>query len=1110
MSGSTEPDEDLIEQFEAAWSDGVPDLDDFAAKLDGDVRTATLTELVIIDLEFRWKRFTQSGDHTRIQPLSLEDYLQRFPELDRPNCIEQLAVEEFTIRRRYGDRPMVDSFVERFPDLKELLNDADSKYPQQSSQTARSESAWPEIQNYKLLKEVGEGGMGTVYMAQQLAPVRRVVAVKVVRQGLNSSDVVARFEAERQALALMDHPHIARVYDAGTTSGGLPFFAMEYVDGIPITDYCSQHRMPVDERLRVFRDVCSAVQHAHQKGVLHRDLKPTNVLIGDQNGQPTVKVIDFGLAKAIDSEGLLTDQTVYTQAGQVLGTLKYMSPEQASTTGADVDTRADVYALGVILYELLTGTTPLDEQVLGQHGILAVLKLIQEHEPMRPSVRFMEGDRSSQIISAERSTSISSLQHQLRGDLDWVVMKALEKDRDRRYDSATSLAKDLKRFLSHDPVEARPPSVSYRIRKFSRRNRLLVSSALLVSVLLVAGIAATSWQAIRATRAETEAKFQETVAVEKAAEAERQRLVAEQARDAESIARLEAETSAQRANEILQFVTMSFSSADPMRGAKKDMRARDVLLHALATAEEHLKNDRLSQAEVCLTVAESLHGLGDDSSAIRAALKAKRLFAQVDAIERAIEANNLIAQSLLARGDAYRAWDVYSESVSQLQRLSPHAALSRADLMSSSPLMVDSLIGIAKSTVSPGSNMSELAENAARNALDAATRLHGQVHPKTIAARQTMAEALMISGNVDQAVSLFEQLLDELKSQKERSPVVLSAAELEFGRLLLDSERNERAIEVTRRAVQLTQDHFGRDHSQTVRAQCQLAETLAANHDWKEGLAVLEDLRAKANPQSPTYRRAARLFVREQLSNGDVDSAIELSRGSFADLAWIHILSNDPQAAASILSKQFAAEDEPQQQQHLLKRLVSIQLWDGKVTEVESLLKKHDSLLSGQTIPGMPAFRAVTELLLLAERAEWMLLQQRAASPEHFAENSDSRRTATDPINPGTSATPVQIALLKLLIDIAQLQSDGSNAKAIASSENSFEKLRALLPQIPDYQRWTVARTAEMTSAVFEAHGNAQAATDWKKRARAVEAEWIAVTLADPWYSTLLDQPTSP
>jgi eukaryotic-like serine/threonine-protein kinase len=355
---------------------------------------------------------------------------------------------------------------------------------------------------YKLLEVIGEGGMGTVWLAEQTEPVHRKVALKVIKTGMDTAEVVARFEAERQALALMDHPNIAKVLDAGGTPQGRPYFVMELVKGSPITKYCDECHLTPKQRLELFVPVCKAIQHAHQKGVIHRDLKPSNVLVAPYDGRPVPKVIDFGVAKAAGQP--LTELTLVTGLGAVVGTLEYMSPEQAELNNVDVDTRTDIYSLGVLLYEQLTGTTPLQRGRLKQVALLEMLRVIREEEPPRPSTRLSVTDQLPRI-AANRGLEPRKLSGIVRGELDWIVMKALEKDRARRYQTANGLAMDVQRYLADEPVQACPPSAGYRFRKFARKNRVEFTTIGLVMTALVLGTAISAWQAVRATRAEDDA-----------------------------------------------------------------------------------------------------------------------------------------------------------------------------------------------------------------------------------------------------------------------------------------------------------------------------------------------------------------------------------------------------------------------------------------------------------------------------------------------------------------------------------------------------------------------------------------------------------------------------
>ncbi len=361
------------------------------------------------------------------------------------------------------------------------------------------------IGRYKLLELIGEGGFGVVWMAEQEDPVRRRVALKVIKAGMDTKQVLARFEAERQALAMMDHPNIARVFDGGATDAGRPYFVMELVRGPRITDYCNAGKLPMRERLSLFIQVCQAVQHAHQKGVIHRDLKPSNILVTEVDGEPVPKVIDFGVAKA--TQFRLTELTLFTGLNQMIGTPSYMSPEQAGLGALDVDTRSDIYVLGVLLYELLTGQTPLSREDFDKTGLDEIFRLIRERDPVKPSTRLSELSREELTsVAAQRQAEPFKLNRLLAGDLDWIVMKALEKDRRRRYETASALAADLVRYLNNEPVTARPPSNLYRLQKAWGRNRTMFTAAILIVAIFVAATGISVWQAVRATRAEALAK----------------------------------------------------------------------------------------------------------------------------------------------------------------------------------------------------------------------------------------------------------------------------------------------------------------------------------------------------------------------------------------------------------------------------------------------------------------------------------------------------------------------------------------------------------------------------------------------------------------------------
>ena len=421
-----------------------------------------------------------SDDHARVKELFIAA------------C--ELPPEE---RREYLEREC-GSDVALKDEVDELLGYHEAETTHGPSVSATALGDLESISSYKVLQKIGEGGMGEVYEAEQTSPVQRRVALKVIKWGMDTKEVLARFESERQALALMNHPNIAKVFDAGMTENGRPYFSMEFVKGIPITDYCDTHRLSTEERLRIFIQVCRGVQHAHQRGVIHRDMKPSNVLVTIQDDQPIPKIIDFGIAKATSQR--LTERTIFTELGTWIGTPEYMSPEQAEMTGLDIDTRTDVYSLGVVLYELLVGAQPFDSTTLRGAGFDEMRRRIREEDPPRPSTRLTDRHGDSEIAAQRRRTSATNLARELSGDLDWIVMKALEKDRTRRYSTPLELAADVRRHLGNEPVEASPPSTVYRLGKFVRRNRVAVATATVVLTALILGTIGTGVGMVRARR----------------------------------------------------------------------------------------------------------------------------------------------------------------------------------------------------------------------------------------------------------------------------------------------------------------------------------------------------------------------------------------------------------------------------------------------------------------------------------------------------------------------------------------------------------------------------------------------------------------------------------
>jgi serine/threonine protein kinase len=691
---------------------------------------------------------------------------------------------------------------------------------------------------YTLLRTLGEGGMGTVYLAEQKIPLERRVALKVIKLGMDTREVVARFEAERQALAVMDHPGIARVFDGGATDAGRPFFAMEFVEGEPITRFCDRYRLSVQERVALFIDVCRAVQHAHQKGIVHRDLKPSNVLVTMQDGRPASKIIDFGIAKAIEKP--LTDQTFATGFGQFVGTPAYMSPEQLGLTGQDVDTRADIYSLGILLYELLAGARPFEARELATgHGLVDA---IQNDEPTKPSARLTEiGAEAQKLVTQSRKTDLASLRRTLARDLDWIALRAIEKDRSRRYDTANTLATDLQRYLNDEPVIARPPSRAYRVRKFVARHRVAVSAAAAILLLIIAAGVVILAQSARVAR-------------------ERDRAASEAA----------------KAKSINEFLEQMLSSANPYGTGNRSVSVVD----ALSAAERRLDATLGSQPEVAAAVRRTLgmtyEGLGEYEraekvltetvNASRAAGRRQDLAAdlgQLAALRRSQAKFKDAERDARAALEVARAGDSPPELVAEIQFILAETLREMGDYDAAQSLATEVLdarrrLFGAESTqaaesirqlgaIALGKGDFAKSEAQYQQAADMMRRLRGPLHYATLSALNDFATAYLERGELEKALTMLTEVTDgERATLGDAHPELATTLENK-GNVLFRLNRRAEAIATLEEVLAIRQKALGADSMPVARTMFNLGmvyssakELDKAEQTLPEGVARLK------------------------------------------------------------------------------------------------------------------------------------------------------------------------------------------------------------------------------------------------------------------------------
>ncbi len=711
---------------------------------------------------------------------------------------------------------------------------------------------------YKLLQLIGEGGFGSVFMAEQTAPVHRRVALKIVKLGMDTRQVVARFDAERQALAMMDHPNIAKVFDAGATTSGRPYFVMELVRGSRITQYCDDNNLSPTARLELFVLVCNAVQHAHQKGVIHRDLKPSNILVTVSDGRPIPKVIDFGIAKATGAR--LTEMTLFTEHRQLIGTPAYMSPEQADTDSADIDTRTDIYSLGVLLYEILTGSTPFETRDLLRAGYAEIQRIIRETEPQKPSTRLSSLKDSLASVAAHRSTEPARLGAAVRGDLDWIVMKCLDKDRARRYETAHGLAADLQRHLAGEPVVAAPPGVAYRFRKFVRRNKGTVAAGGLVAAALLLGMVGTTWGMLRAQHQKNQALL---------------------ARAAEEHERTLAQAAAHRTQVINDFVISTLQSSDPNARGRQDILVIDAMHQAIAGLDDGaFTDDPQTEAQLRSTISRILTGNGHPDEALPLVEKALKTLEQLhpgddpDVLKTLGQLANVLA--FLGRDAA----PVNQRALDMGRRLYPGDHLQ----------VVTALHGLGVARMTAG-HLKE-ADELFQQALDMNRRLEQGDHNDTADILEALGTINDNLGKLKEAEAYFQQCLE--MRRRLLGPEHPSTANSLTG--LADVYRKlgreEEAQVMFRQVLPIYRNQFGGDHINVAIALYNLANSLdttgqiaEADHLLTESLEMRQRL---YKGDHPNVALCMSTLAAEHLYLGLVDEAVDLQQQALAMQRRLH------------------------------------------------------------------------------------------------------------------------------------------------------------------------------------------------------------------------------
>jgi len=934
-------------------------------------------------------------------------------------------------------------------EVEELLRAHDAVPPE-----AAREGPGSRIGRYKLLQQIGEGGFGVVWTAEQTEPVQRKVALKILKAGMDTGQVVARFEAERQALAVMDHPGIAKVFDAGET-GGRPYFVMELVKGVPITQYCDEAKLDTRERLELFARVCHAVQHAHHKGIIHRDLKPSNVLVALQDGEAAPKVIDFGIAKATDMR--LTERTLFTEFRQMIGTPEYMAPEQAEMSGLDVDTRADIYSLGVVLYELLTGTKPFDLRAAAQRGYEEILRTIREVDPPTPSSRVSTLGEEILDVAARRRTAPRLLGGLLRGDLDWIVMKALEKDRSRRYETASAFALDVRRSLEDEPVAAGPPGPLYRARKYARRHRLRVGAAAVLALALAAG-------ALLAFRGYAEASAQSSRARASYASAAREAAAAETARAGEAGQRTVAEaeesvarTEARKATTVVELLEDLLGAADPDEVKGKDYTVRQLLDDFDRGLGARLSEEPEVEASVRVTMARAYLALGLPDRAephVASALEIRAADAKSAAFADALASRVRLEH---ARARFAEAAATATEVVALRRRGGDGGALARAldDL-------ADMLRHVARF---------DEAEAAGREAL-ALRRAGGGDMAQSL---DILANVLREKGDLRGA----EQLLEEVISiQRTRGGLDLGVCISHLADVRCQAGDFPGAERLEREALGILREAVGEEHPAVANCLCDLGALRMAQGDLAEaerclleGVAIVE---RTLGDDWPGLAVSLSSLGTLQLRRGDVPGAEARFRAALArapdegtdramalgGLGWALYLLGDAAGAQRELREALAmlrrtgGEDHPVAGE-VIATLAQVLLLSGDAEEARKLalaeVERHRTHM------------------LLALAGKFLVEDGRFADAEPLLRECLAIRERAMPTD------WIRYSAMSMLGE--SLAGQGKHAEAEPLLVDAYEKMEP-----PPPYRARKAEALDRIVKLYEAWGKPEKAAEWRKR----------------------------